>query len=680
MFTKKSSLFFLTYFCCVILSTLSQSVLEKAKIAYEKGDFNRTIDLLSKENFEKYESAEFADLLINSYLNTNKYKEAIEIALKAKSKFKSIKESQKYDLILASSYASIGKYKEALEFIKEYLNNFPRDEQAKKLGANIYAKLALDKYKQKKYLEALSLARLAISLNPNELNYYHLIAQIHFEFKDPNEANYDLNNIYVENFADVDYWRSKVILFFVSNRVKEAIPLLEQIIKQNPYDKSAILSLGLAYRYDNKIERAINLYKQSIAKFPKDTVFYAELLQFCDLINYYDVSLETLDLMEKEFPSDSIEIKFQKVDIYVKKGDKKNSRNILLSLMTYPEYLCRASLNLSELYLVDNDTIAAIKTLKDSYHTLENQKEKIIVLSRLLKIYIFAGDYEKIKEVCSLLLSMNEKDFEANFYLAFSYYNLGDYVNAKVFFEKAAALNQEDPRAKFYLSEIIFNEDKLLSFKLLSEAIESLIERLDALNLKLQNIFGQYDLKALSKEKEKIEIYQREFFENKRLLELSFEKLRLNLPPEKYENYLLELSRKNNQAAYAYFYLAKYYYSKNELDKSETYLIRTLTINPRIYEAHLTLGYIYESKSDYAKAETFYAKAIAIEKDKPEAYDGIIRIRKKNNRIKELAEEWMRAYEINKGTKTFQEKLIETLHLVGDHKNAAKIIYMQNNN
>jgi len=675
---KSKSLLSTVYFILLFNSILfSQANLNRARLAFQAGNYNETIELLKDVNLNTFSSSEIIDLLIDSHLRLKLYEEALKYSFQAKKIFGNKSGSEKYDLIIGNILALQEKYDEALKYLNDYLKKNSKDSQAKKIIASVYAKLSFLELQNKKFERALDLIRTALKYDQYEKNYYALLAQIHYEYKKPEEAAKDLHLFHLANLKDDDFLRSKIMTQFVANDFKSAISELEELYKKNPNDKSIIFNLAFAYRYNNKIQEASNLYKETIRRFPDEKTFYEEYFQFCDLLNLSDEKIEALLIMKRHFPEDSIRIKFEIAKTYDKKKDFESSRKIYLQIIDNKESASKAFINFADTYLEEKDTVQAIDILIDAKLKLNNNLE---IREKLLSLYSNQKKYQSAIDLSEEILSLNENNKFALLSLANAYYNLSNFEKAEIYFLKAAKIDKSDPFSRFYLSEIYFQKDKKLSYKYLLDAINLFIISVEQIFSNIQNVLMKNNIIELANKKNEITNYEIDYLKQIDLLKNCFQKLRAFLSDSEYEQFLRELSVKHSRAIFPYNYLGLYYFEKKDYKRSKENFIKVLSINSKVYEAQLYLAKIYEELNNYQQAELAFQRALAINKDQSEPYDGIIRIRKKNSKLNELSKEWLALYNANRRDSIFVEKLIEILHLIGDFKTAKEIIQSKNKN
>lgn len=136
---------------------------------------------------------------------------------------------------------------------------------------------------------------------------------------------------------------------------------------------------------------------------------------------------------------------------------------------------------------------------------------------------------------------------------------------------------------------------------------------------------------------------------------------------------LTKISRQD-QSEETYLLISNIYSDMGNLKSAVTFLNRAISMNPNSYRAYYNLGVIYQKKNDIKGSIESYKKAISKNRAFPYAYYnlGCIYLNEKN--YKAAKPNFIRAVNIKPDEKEFYHNLAYTYKMLGDTKNAQKIL------
>ncbi len=142
-------------------------------------------------------------------------------------------------------------------------------------------------------------------------------------------------------------------------------------------------------------------------------------------------------------------------------------------------------------------------------------------------------------------------------------------------------------------------------------------------------------------------------------------------------NLLLKIPRKE-QTEETYLMISNIFSDMGNAKSAITFLQRALIINPNSFRAYYNLGVIYQKKNDLPSAIENYKKAIS--KNRSFAYSyynlGCVYLEQKN--FKAAKPNFIRAINSKPDDKDFYYNLAYTYKMLGDEKNAQKILDVYN--
>ena len=336
-------------------------------------------------------------------LSCQKYEEAIEsfnkaIELDSKNTF--------YYLDKAEIYFTLGKYKEAL---LEY-------EKASKINSKVkkYKNLFLENFNSRF----------------NLLFYYVNKANLYYEFKDYNNAIYNLTKAIELDSKKIDYYIERSKIYLKQGLYNRALTDCNKMIELEPNNVSYYKKRGDIYLklkdYNNALVNyndVIKLEPNNISYYKKRGDIYLKLKDYSNaLVNYNDV----------------IKLEPNNISYYKKRGD------IYFELKNYDKAL------------IDYNNITKLKPQKTRYY-----KKRGDTYFNLKHYYNALNDYNKTIELEPNNLGYYKKRGD-------TYFELRDYKKALLDYNKVIKAN----KIKFKYADIFYKRGKIFYYlKRFNEAI-----------------------------------------------------------------------------------------------------------------------------------------------------------------------------------------------------------------
>jgi cytochrome c-type biogenesis protein CcmH/NrfG len=123
-----------------------------------------------------------------------------------------------------------------------------------------------------------------------------------------------------------------------------------------------------------------------------------------------------------------------------------------------------------------------------------------------------------------------------------------------------------------------------------------------------------------------------------------------------------------------YLFKAKVSYSLNEKASAQQALEQSIRLGAKNAEVHLLLGDVFQDLNNTTSAILSYERSLSLDKDYEPAYERLIAISQKSQKMDELCNRWLMRYQNNKGHTTLKEYLISALHKADRFEDAEKII------
>ncbi len=232
-------------------------------------------------------------------------------------------------------------------------------------------------------------------------------------------------------------------------------------------------------------------------------------------------------VLEKNGKSYFAIINLLKAKFYLKCGNNKKAKKILIKLTTKKPENAKAHRFLAELYekeggtrkaideyvqVIDNDKTdyASYFKIADLLYELDKKDEAAEMLTNLLnkkpdyqeatqilgEILIETQKYKEAAIVYQEGLKYNPLSYELNYNLGIAYTMLNDFQNAKICYERAAQINSLEYNCKYYLAQIA------LIYKDIEEANRYFMQTKDIDELSADSYFELSKISLIKQDKE----------------------------------------------------------------------------------------------------------------------------------------------------------------------------------
>lgn len=456
--------------------------LNYAKISYDIGNPYQSVPEVLITYIKKYpnsaQKAELEQLLINSYISSKNYKEALSLLENNRSAQNRII-YQKVAFYRGLELYTDGDYASAYDFFNKVINEAKDPAYTARA---IFWKGEIE-YTLTKYNDALQSFRLFETLSDaskvrESKNFNYNMAYAYFKVKDyDNAAKYfqkyidgyknddktRYNDAYLRMadsyFVSSKYWPAmeaynkaielgsidadyaayqKAISYGFVSKNDRKIQDLTGFIKQYPnstYTADAMYELGNTYVNENKVDEAVKAYDQLIAKFPNSLLVGKSILR--QGLAYYNTNQNEKAL-----------VKFKKVVAAHPNTEEalqavETSRLIYIDLGKVDEFA-------EWVKTLDFIEISSAELDNDSYNSAEKQYQQNNVKQAINGFTSYLAQFPNGLHV-----------LKANFYLAEMYFADGLYSNAAQYYENVVGRNRNEftEQSLVRLSEI-YNKEK----------------------------------------------------------------------------------------------------------------------------------------------------------------------------------------------------------------------------
>ena len=404
-------------------------------------------------------------------LSCQKYEEAIEsfnkaIELDSKNTF--------YYLDKAEIYFTLGKYKEALlEYekasktnskVKKYKNLFLENFNSRFNLLFYYVNKANLYYEFKDYNNAIYNLTKAIELDSKKIDYYIERSKIYLKQGLYNRALTDYNKMIELEPNNVSYYKRRGDIYLKQGLYNRALTDCNKMIELEPNNVSYLKKIKSIYLILKDSNKALTNYNKMIELEPNNVSYYKKrgdiYLKLKDynnaLVNYNDV----------------IKLEPNNISYYKKRGD------IYLKLKDYSNAL----VNYNDVIKLEPNNISYYKKRGDIYFELKNYDKALIDYNNITKLkpqktryYKKRGDtYFNLKHYYNALNDYNKTiELEPNnlgYYKkrGDTYFELRDYKKALLDYNKVIKAN----KIKFKYADIFYKRGKIFYYlKRFNEAI-----------------------------------------------------------------------------------------------------------------------------------------------------------------------------------------------------------------
>lgn len=253
---------------------------------------------------------------------------------------------------------------------------------------------------------------------------------------------------------------------------------------------------------------------------------------------------------------------------------------------------------IANIYILKNRFDDAIETLDIG---ISNARQKSLLYEQKGDVYLIERKYDDAAECFKNAVEKDNKNYSADYKLAYSYLNSGDFDKAR------GKLNIDEDAGDYYIKA------KLLQAALLNIQVDDISDIID--DLKNQdtedaqlvayiNMYSDVLDKISSLDQDEASDLYKSMLLSKVALSMGYEDIVINMLSA-YENDVEEYWELN-------LYLGQAYYLNEDLDTAKEYLNEANTLNPSDYVSNWILGRVYDMEDDESRLIDYYQRAIEL--------------------------------------------------------------------
>ena len=253
-----------------------------------------------------------------------------------------------------------------------------------KPSAGIYYALARNYYILNKYPNALENCKSAVSLEPNQLDYRDLLADIFSAAGQFDSAAVVLEGIIRKDSSRVQSYY-KLARIYENSKPLEAIKIYNKLTDIIGPDWDVLVRVSQLYQSLGQTDNAISSLKKLLSIDPENTQVQKLLIQLYEKSKMYDQALKIVNDVLRSNPDD-LDARQLKAHLYLDQKDYKSAAKEYIYIVNQPSVPLNNKINIGGLYFT--------QALKDSslFPITENIFEKINkdTTNWLVKMYLGA--------------------------------------------------------------------------------------------------------------------------------------------------------------------------------------------------------------------------------------------------------------------------------------------------
>ena len=264
---------------------------------YKKGDFRRAVSLLSEAVRKDQGSPQLWRNLGSAYAMADDYDNAILCFQRA----------------LKRNPADI-KCLYDLSLVQGWKGSLPQAEQAARAGlaldsghAGLHSSLGNILDDENKEPEALQEYATALQIDPKDPITRFNMGGLYFKRKELKQAEAAFDQVLQLAPGDVQAAQNLAAVYILQNRLVEAEKLNRWVVKQRPKDddtlENAYFNLGIIYDRQNKLEKALDLYKLALQVAPWDAAAYVNTAVILERLDRKSEALAFWEKYQRLFPA-----------------------------------------------------------------------------------------------------------------------------------------------------------------------------------------------------------------------------------------------------------------------------------------------------------------------------------------------------------------------------------------
>ncbi len=495
-----------------------------------------------------------------------------------------------------------------------------------KENANVYYQIAEINFAKKRVKEAVKFAQMAVQLNPNNIWYNNLLAEL-YKLNRAYEKSADLYlEMYNKLTPELNYLYEAATNYFYVNKFSKSIKILDKIEKIIGPKEEVIIKKEQVYLQANKINKAIFEVERLIKNYPSDLKYKGML-----------------------------------ADLYLSKKDDQKANEIYNEILRQDPENGYANIALSEYYRSKKENELAYSYLKKAIASPDLEiKYKIQILVPFVSPEVIGDKRKQAYELIDIFKNAHKAEASATMLK-------GDLLAQDNRFEEAR--NEYRETAKLDASNITIWQQVLYCDQELNDNMGLLADCDSALELfPTEPMFYNYKAMVSLQEKQ----YEKaidaalkgvEFVVDNDKLKVQFLSIAADAAHYAKKHHLVDsiydqalLIDPNSAYAlnnYAYFLCLR----KVNLERADSMSYLSLQLEPNSASYLDTYGWILYQKKDYQKAKSYIEQSLKISPKSGEVLDHygdiLYQLGEKENAI----ESWKKAKEYNATGEFLEEKI-----------------------
>ena len=269
--------------------------------------------------------------LARFYYNNFNYKKAEEYL----KNIIEINNDPRHSMALSALYAEQGDTVRAEQVLREGIEQFPGEQQR-------YVYLAVFQHKQKQSDQAIKELKALSQDHPEMDEIPFALANLYLATKNPNKAEATYQSLIDQYGAEPIGLRARIakaILLLKQKRFVDAMPLLDQVLNENPKDNDALLLKGQLALFNKNSEDAIALFRRVMQDQPENAKLHYSLALALLLDQKTDLARDHLEKAVVLAPSE-IQYRLKLAELLAQNKDFSRAlKNIDFVLTTQPDSL-----------------------------------------------------------------------------------------------------------------------------------------------------------------------------------------------------------------------------------------------------------------------------------------------------------------------------------------------------
>ncbi|MFH1096771.1 MAG: tetratricopeptide repeat protein [Candidatus Desantisbacteria bacterium] len=537
-----------------------------------------------------------------------------------------------------SSCYQMKNYKEAIACFNEVYQTNSKNEQVKKALASSYFQLATEAYKQDNLTQAKEYFLSSLNYSPLFETYQNL-TMVLIKLKEYDRAE-EIARQGLKLKPDSRELLS--ILAECYHQKKDQGKLLEifqRLYKYCPDNLEIALNLGSLYRMNRQAHDAMELYKKIKIQFPKEKRIYERIAEIQSSGYKYKEARETYQELLKYYPNDT-EILTKIAKFYVSESKYEEARNTYKAVLKIRVGDLETYRGIANTYEKQKDIDSALSVFVEARG---KNSDNLIILKELGRLYEEKGSLTQAEITYKEMINIRGDE-------PYAYIKLGllsekeSHASATTYFNKACDLKATAPLPYYKLALWFGEKAGTESLYYTKFAIEKALRQTEEIRGSLFVRFnglggGEMDFGQLGELSEAA----KELEEPQKILEESLNLL-IKLRGEDKNKLLADLKDFLDDHKYIEALLceiALIYQDKKDYKTALIFWEKAVKAADKgKKDTYLNMAVCQENLGNEIEVANLYRRVIELDKECNFAYEGLIRIYKKNNKLPELITQW----------------------------------------